>query len=430
MKWKKRGKVLSAALVAVSLGACDLLTVNDPGRFTSTDLDQALQAVADGVEGQTHSLIDAFVTVQALLGDEYQHTGTWGGYDNLDHGLIQRWWYDYSSFHTSRRVFATDSQERFERVLGQAEAASSSMNAQVMLAIGSYTLLSVWINCEAVTSPSPSPMVSDTDVRKEAARQFADAVSVGQAAGTPFYANAARAGSAIALYLAGDYAGAVSAASQVPEGFSYDAIHNQVTWNSVVTLTTIGNNEAAGLMYWLWPRIDLTEDAPSYIRDRWTNEYDQRMPAWFTGEIATDNETPHYSQYKYNSRQSPIPMYHSDHMKLIDAEAKVMSGDYAGATAVLNGLRAAVGLAPFEVPTSEDMMMEYLLEERFAELFMEGYRMTDLHRFGLVRERFDSFNDPERPGAGRPTKMSGSLSEARFNPEVSQEEADRCFPIA
>ena len=56
--------------------------------------------------------------------------------------------------------------------------------------------------------------------------------------------------------------------------------------------------------------------------------------------------------------------------------------------------------------------------------------MTDLHRFGLVRERFDSFNDPERPGAGRPTKMSGSLSEARFNPEVSQEEADRCFPIA
>lgn len=434
MKWKKRGKVLSAALVAVSLGACDLLTVNDPGRFTSTDLDEALQAVADGVEGQTHSLIDAFATVQALLGDEYQHTGTWGGYDNLDHGNVQMWWYDYSSYHTSRRVFATDSQERFERVLGAAEAASSSMNAQVALAIGSYTMLSVFINCEAVVDPPEpdvgSPMLPDNEVRQRAAQQFGAAVDVAQAAGTPFYANAARAGRAIALYLSGDYAGAVSEASQVPDGFSYDAIHNQVTWNSVVTLTTIGNNEAAGLMYWLWPRIDLTEDAHSYIRDRWTNEYDQRMPVWFTGEIATDNETPHYSQYKYTSRQSPIPMYHSDHMKLIEAEAMAMSGDYAGATAILNGLRAAVGLAALDVPTDQDMMMEILLEERFAELFMEGYRMTDLHRFGLVRERFDSFNDPERPGAGRPTKMSGSLSEARYNNGVSQEESDRCFPRA
>lgn len=438
MNWKKKGKVLSAALLAVALGACDILTVNDPGRFTGPDLDGALQAVADGVEGRSHSYAATFVTYMALMADEYQHTGTWGGYDNMDHGAIQYGWYGWlSDAQTNRRVFAQQSMERFKRVLGEAEAASSSIMAQVALAEGTYTLLSVHANCEAVLRPArtgdegePSPMYREPEVRMHAAGQFSNAVNVAQAAGAPQYGNAARAGKAIALYLAGDYPGAVAEASQVPDGYSYDAIFNQTFWNSVVTLTTKGNNEAAGLMYWLWPRIDKTEEAHSYVRDWATNEYDMRMPVWFDGEIATDNETPHYSQYKYTSRQSPIPMFHADHMRLIEAEAMAMSGDFAGATGVLNGLRAAVGLAPVDVPDSPEAMVETLLHERFAELFMEGYRNEDLYRMNLTRERFESFNDPERPGVGRPMKFSGSTSEAQFNPDVEDNESARCFPIA
>lgn len=431
MNWKKKGQVLSAALLAVTLGACDILTVNDPGRYTGPDLDGALQAVADGVEGRSHLYVQYITISHALLGDEYQHTGTWSGYDNLDHGSIEYGWYGYyAHYHTNQRVFAEQSWDRFERVMGAAEAASSSVGAQVRLARGTHTLLSVMANCESVVEPAPSPSLSDTEVRKVAAGMFDDAIDISQAAGTPFYGNAARAGKAIALYLSGDYAGAVAEATQVPEGFSYDAIFNQVYWNAIVTLTTKGNNEAAGLMYWLWPRIDKTEDSHSYIRDWATNEHDMRMPAWFDGEIATDNETPHYSQYKYTSRQSPIPMFHSDHMRLIEAEAKAMSGDFAGATAILNSLRGAVGLAPLDVPTDEVMMATALLNERFAELFMEGYRMVDLHRFGLVRDRFESFNDPDRRGVGRPTKFSGSTSEARYNDEIDEDEAARCFPKA
>ena len=438
MNRKRKGRVLGAALLAVTLGACDILTVNDPGRFTGPDLDGALQAVADGVEGRTHGYAATFVTYLALLADEYQHTGTWGGYDNMDHGLIELYWYGWlGGAMANRRVFAQQSQDRFKRVLGEAEAASSSVMAQVVLSEGSYTLLSVHANCENVLRPArtgdegePSPMYREPEVRMAAAEQFSTAINVAQAAGTPFYANAARAGRAIALYLAGDYAGAVSEATQVPDGFSYNAIFNQTFWNSVVTLTTKGNNEAAGLMYWLWPRIDKTEDAHSYVRDWATNEHDMRMPVWFDGEIATDNETPHYSQYKYDSRQSPIPMYHADHMRLIEAEAKMVNGDYAGATAVLNGLRAAVGLAALDVPESEEAMRDVLLNERFAELFMEGWRNEDLYRFNLTRERFESFNDPERPGIGRPMKFSAHISEVELNPDVEDDPAVRCFPKA
>lgn len=431
MNWIKKGKVLSAALLAVSLGACDLLTVNDPGRYTGPDLDGALQAVSDGVEGRSQLYVQYFTVYTALMGDEYQHTGTWSGFDAMDHGNTLKEWYTFfSHYHTHGRVFSEESWDRFERVLGAAEAASSSQGAQVKLARATYTLLSVWHNCEAVVEPAHSPSLSDIEVRKVAAERFSDAIDVAQAAGTPFYLNAARAGRAIALYMSGDYAGAVTEASQVPDGYSYNQIFNQTSRNYVVTITTKDFNEAAGLMYWMWPRIDETTDTHSYVRDWATNEHDMRMPAWYYGEIATDNVTPHYSQYKYDHDMAQIPIYHSDHMKLIEAEAMVMNGDYAGATAVLNGLRAAVGLAPLDVPDNNDMMMEALLNERFAELFMEGYRWADLHRFGLMRERFDSFNDPERPGAGRVTQWAGSTSETRYNDMVEDDDALRCWPRA
>ena len=431
MNRMKKGKVLGVALLSVSLGACDILTVNDPGRYTGPDLDGALQAVADGVEGYSQQYVQYIATYTALVGDEYQHTGTWSGFDAMDHGTFLYGWYGFfAHVPTNRRVFAEQSWERFERVLGAAEVASSSVGAQVRLARAGYTFQSVWHNCEAVVEPAPSAMLSDVEVRKVAADQFSEAIQVAQAAGTPFYANAARAGRAMSLYMAGDLPGAVAEAAQVPDGFTYGQIFNQVSRNYMVVVTTKGHNEAAGLMYWLWPRIDKTEDTHSYVRDWATNEHDMRMPAWFDGEIATDNITPHYSQYKYDSDLSTIPMYHSDHMRLIEAEAMMENGDYAGATAVLNGLRAAVGLAPLDVPDNREMMFEALLNERFAELFMEGHRASDLHRFGLVRERFDSFNDPERPGAGRPTQFSGSTSEAQYNDMVDDDEALRCFPKA
>ena len=83
---RMKGAVAVAAAV-LALGACgDILTVADPGRYTGTDLDDALPAVANGVEGAIHEVFDRWVIDQALLADVYQHTGTWSGYDDPDHG--------------------------------------------------------------------------------------------------------------------------------------------------------------------------------------------------------------------------------------------------------------------------------------------------------------------------------------------------------
>lgn len=434
MSIKGRRGVLSAAVLALALSACnDILTVSDPQRYTSDDLDQALPAVANGVEGALHEVMDTYVVYQSLLSDVYQHTGTWIGYDEIDHGRFQYGTHDMDNTQAAwlrTRWFAESAEERFKRVMGESEAANDPLMAQVHLAAG---LADLYLGMTACESPAVSsgPAVSDMAIYQQAVEKLTRAMQTATAAGRSDYATAAQAGRARANLFLGNLSAAASDAAAIPDGFSYDAKFNNQSSNWVVTVTTKTYNEAAGLMYKWWPLID--ESATSnFMRDPHTNEPDPRIEVWFDGEIATDNLTPHYSQYKYKTEQDDIPMVHSDAMRLIQAEALALGGsaDYAGAMAIINQLRANVGLSPLPVPTDQDTMMDYLLSERFAETFMEGVRMVDLYRFNLVGEIFGAMNDPERPAAGRPTKFSMDSGEALLNPEIVDDLAVRCLPRA
>ncbi len=427
---KHRG--FAAALIGtLLLGACDILTVQDPSRYTATDLDNALPAVANGVEGAVHEVMDNWVVYQALLADVYQHTGTWSGYDDTDHGRM-----DYTrntlggtqSAWLRAQWFAADAEERFKRVLGDAEAATSPLTAQVQMSGGMADMLNGMTFCESVAEPTGN-VVTDMQLLQQAESKLTTAMATAQSAGRPEYATASIAARAQTRMMLGDWAGAVADASSIPAGFSYDAIFNAESINWIVLVTTKNYNEAAGLLHKWWPLIEMS-DEPGYMRDMYSNMPDKRLPVYFDGEVATDNETPHYSQWKYNVDTDDIPMLHSDGMQLIIAEAMARSGDFAGATGVLNELRAAVGLPGHEVPTDPVTMGTLVLHERFAEHFMEGHRMIDLHRNGLVRDVFEALNDPERLGVGRPTKFPLTSSEAVYNPNIQDDLLVRCLPRA
>jgi hypothetical protein len=144
--------------------------------------------------------------------------------------------------------------------------------------------------------------------------------------------------------------------------------------------------------------------------------------------VATDNITPHYSQWKYTSTPADIPMLHSDAMRLIEAEWAMRDnrlGDFIG---IINTLRANVGLTAIPEPDAA-AAQEILLNERFAELYMEGQRASDLYRFGLSKQIFEEMNDPERPASGRPVKFSMSDNEALNNPEIEDLLTARCLPV-
>jgi len=310
-------------------------------------------------------------------------------------------------------------------------AATDPMIAQVKMSEALADLMIGMTFCESPLVAS-GPVATDMQNLEQAVVNFGEAISAAKAANNSEYEYASIAGLAEAHLLLGNYASAAAEAAKIPAGFSYDAVYNEEDRNSIVLLGTKGFNEAAGLMYKWWPKIDQTTTQSSYMRDPLTDEYDPRMPVYFDGEIATDNETPHYSQYKYTLENADVPFLHSDGMRLIEAEAKYRTGDYAGMTTILNTLRAAVGMSAFATPTDDATAQSYLLNERFAEHFMEGRRRNDLHRFGLMKSVFAALNggagDSERPASGRPTKFSMTDSEPTYNPNINNDLTQRCLP--
>lgn len=446
----RKARMLSALPLVVVLGACNILTVRDPGRYDSKDLDDALDAVANTVEGSAQAWADWYVIWQSLQSDMLMFTGysfyenTWGFVDEgrVDYGTYPTIGTNFTYLSRNfpdgvaqARWFARESWDRLVAVDGESVAMSDAKGAQVLLGDALLDMYSGLFSCEAVLEAAPSPMFADIQVYYKAAETFGRALEVALNIDPETledldvdFANAARTGRALMLMLGGDYEAAAAEAAAVPDGFTYNAIHTRsfLSYNEVYRY--VSQSRVAGLMEWMWPRIDQTLSS-SYVRDDFSGELDRRMPVWNRGWTGTDFETPHYNPWKYDAIDAEIPILHSGHARLIEAEAKVMSGDFAGATAILNNLRSHVGLAPRPVPTNEDDMMDVLLAERFAELFMEGHRMVDLHRFDMVRDVFEAMDDPIRRGIGRPSKFPGSQREAQLNPGVEDEQAIRCAPV-
>ena len=429
MRYDRFAAFAAGSLLLGTAGCDGLLDVSDPQRYTSEDLDNALEAVASGVEGDLYVTMDQFVIYQGLLGDEFAHTGTWSGYDDIDHGR-----FTYSNHNAEgnmgemlrTRWFAGDAEERFKRVMGEAEAASSPLTLQVQTTAAMADMLLGMMFCEAPAEPS-GPAVPYTEILAQAEQEFTRALTTAQSIGSEEWALVNHAGRArVRLYL-GDYSGAESDAGQIPDGWVKYADFSGNSGrqdNDVVQLATRGNNTAAGLREKWWPMYD---DATHTLRDPWTNEPDVRIPVWSDGTIAVDGVTVHYSQWKYQTIGDDIAMFDSEEMRLIEAEVLWQNDDLDGAMTKLNALRTAAGLTPHGPTTDPDLVKQYLLHERFAETFMEGHRVVDLRRLGELRNTFAAMGDPLRP-ATRPSMFTMDDDEARDNPSIEDDAAARCLP--
>lgn len=437
MKTSGNGLRILLPLVAmgVVLAACDdILSVSDPQRYTSDDLDQALEAVAAGVEGDMHFAIDQWVIHTSLSSDIYRHTGTWAGYEEFDVGTFAYGNSGGSNTPLDRllraRWAAMDAKQRFERVLDNPTSSPLYTQVQVVEGIAQVLLGQSW--CEAPAEPL-GPAVSDRELLESAVQKLTAGESLAQGIQSAQWLNTARAARARAHLLLGNYSQAEADAASVPDGFMYAAKHSTNSGrqnNSVVSLTTTGENRAAGIRERWWSMVDT--DA-HLLRDPWTNELDPRVPIRFTGELGVNGFTDHFSQWKYRNRGDDIPIFHTGEMRLIQAEVRWREADLQGAMDLMNAVRSVAGLSPLPDTDDAAVVQEYLLHERFAELFMEGQRMSDLERFGLF-SRIEVTRG-EAPadnlfGTNRPVKFPLSRSEAINNPQIEDNAAARCLPRA
>ena len=381
---------LVVVAVALSVSGCGI----DPDESAKVEQElRLLQLIANGAEDFAQGQADFWVLNQALLADVLQWAGsrpsTIGEWQSVMYSVSNRW-------HVGR-VQALQAEERLVKILGTAAAEMNPIMAQVRWARG---LAELYFGMTFCGTALDGAHLTDTQWLRMAESTLTTAIESARNAGQPVYLAAARAGRAQARMLLQDWAGAESDAMSVPAGFSYNSFFGDEDPNFLVTIATSGE---VGLLHKWWPLVE-ESDEPGFMIDPWSGERDLRIPVHFAGERGADGETPLYRQRKYDSVDDDIPIVHYDLAQLIIAEAKAVGGDYAGATEVLNRLRSAVGLPPHDTPTSAEEMEELILWERFAELHLEGQRLIDLHRKGLMEQVFEELNDPERPGVGRPSK--------------------------
>jgi hypothetical protein len=99
-------------------------------------------------------------------------------------------------------------------------------------------------------------------------------------------------------------------------------------------------------------------------------------------------------------------------MRLIEAEAKLRSGDLAGAMTSIALVRTNAGAVALTAPTTTDEGWRLLKRERGIELWLEARRLGDFRRWKAGNT----------PGALDPLEQPGTLSHLA--------KQDLCFPIS
>jgi len=96
--------------------------------------------------------------------------------------------------------------------------------------------------------------------------------------------------------------------------------------------------------------------------------------------------------YKSNfaaTQIQPIAMLKNEELVLLRAQAKVGLNDFAGATADVNYVRSAWGLAPVaEFTTFKEAIGRILWEKRYSLLFESAHRLVDLRAYGWLNNNF------------------------------------------
>ena len=204
--------------------------------------------------------------------------------------------------------------------------------------------------------------------------------------------------------IAGDYAGALTAAQSVNLGvlseFRFVATDPNPLWNLWYN---------SGNAWRMRPQDQVRLNA---------QVGDQRV-AYFvqasTAETASDPNSPLDNFVRYSVNTHSYPAYYPDEMRLIIAEVRARNNDLQGALDMLNVVRTQCSstldepvacllpLTLVNTPT-QDAVLDAILLERYYELFLQGLYWSDLRRFGeplkyefMMVHRGECQNNPNAP---------------------------------
>lgn len=398
---KKQFKLISAIVLSTAVMAgCD---VTNPGPVSDEFL--AVKASHQGlVNGAGRRLAEAVNSVAysgALPSREIFPGGQTG---SLGHSvLMQGGWVEPGGFggHFNDAVQARFIAERAVGILTGADSYDPNTLAEAYIWAGyAYRVIAEnW--CETVIpndDGSPGSLQSSTSagLLARAESHFSSAIS---SATSSDLKAAAYAGRAQIKVWAGDWAGAASDAGQVTDD----------SWNWNLNMSNLDNAtrnqiwfandnspyRAFSMIYTYYGGNDGLSSKPPVFKGYTDTTGDPRVPhgttseTWANAALEGYGQVPFLNSLHYTSGDDDIRLASGNEMRLIEAEAKLNSGDWAGAMTLINQVRANAGMNDLYTDYANGLpeassvatAMSYLMRERGIELWGEARRWGDQRRW-------------------------------------------------
>jgi hypothetical protein len=199
-----------------------------------------------------------------------------------------------------------------------------------------------------------------------AEKRFSDAITQATTANNAAVLNAARVARARVRIALGNKTGASADAQLVPVNFVFNATY---------AATPIRRRNT--MMEDMNLKLHLTVH-PSYRGLTVDGVADPRVVAANQNRVGQDAVTPMWSQGKYATPESPIPMATWDEAQLIIAEAE---GGQAAVDAI-NRIRSRYNLPRYAGGTAVEVTAQ-IIEERRRSLWLDGHQISDKLRFNI-----------------------------------------------
>lgn len=373
---------IGLALVAAQLlSACQgVLDVSLPGNVDASALDAPSLAptLVDGAQADFECAFTQYVETTATWANEVLNSS--GGAEVV--GWSAR--FTRPEAGTGQCPTATSNRGAFnvytplQIARGQAELALTKLNAftdaqvagrALLLARASFysgyahLLLSEGY-CQIAVDETP--LLSPAQGLAIAETKLTDAIAAATTDNNAAVLNASRVARARVRIALGNKAGAAADAKLVPSGFAYNATYASTPVRRRNTVM-----EDINLKFHL-------SIAPAYRGLTVGGVADPRVIAIDAKRVGIDAVTPVWTQGKYTSPDSPMPLATWDEAQLIIAEAE------GGQSAIdaINRIRTKYNLPQYGGGTAAEITAQ-IIEERRRTLFLDGHAIKDHLRFGI-----------------------------------------------
>jgi len=375
-----------SVLLGSAVGGCDalsgLLDVEAPSRVVADDLENPAAAglLVASVANEFRCMLTHYATASALTGNEWR--------DASNNSVLNIWdqrVHDTSGYGAQYAttdcggnqpaVYQPLSRTRWLAdqtldLLAGWDVADVPDKAAYEVEVAMYAGFTYTIFGEAMCSVAfdDGPEQMPADVFQLAIERFDQAIAAGA---TGDMLNAALVGKARAQLNLNQKTAAATTARAVAPGFSF-------------SLDYSGAEDVTRNKQWEFNTDDENVTVAEPYRDvSYGGVSDPRISVVDAGVTNPQTDIAIWTSSKYPDAASPVEVASWEEAQLIIAEAEIEAGNFAAAVAIFDALHTAVGLPPYSGGLNTVELMDQLVYERAAEMYLEGHHLQDLKRLNI-----------------------------------------------